>query len=122
MFSEVYLLGMGIHDRFKKIIFKKLASDLSHVEIIRYDGSIWFIDRDDKNIYLEFQHSGKALLWKYQFFDVFFSAFSLEKKDYERIIKEWVEHLLDLKVESTHDYSATRKSAAEEILNNTRKK
>jgi hypothetical protein len=113
---------MEIHDRFKKIIFNKLASDLSHVEVIPYKESIWFIDRNDKNIYLEFQHSGKALLWKYQFFDVFFSAFSLEKKDYEPIIKEWVEKVLNRKVESTHDYSATRKSAAEEILNNTRKK
>jgi hypothetical protein len=113
---------MEVNDRLKKIIFKKLASDLSHVEIIPYEGSIWFIDRNNKYIYLEFQCSGKALLWKYQFFDVFFSFFSLEQKDYERIIKEWVEHILDRKVASTHDYSATRKSVAEEILNNTRKK
>jgi hypothetical protein len=90
---------MEVNDRLKKIIFKKLANDLSHVEVIPYDGSIWFIDRKNKSWILEFQNG--YLWWRYDFFDILFQAFSLEEFDYEPIIAEWVEQVLNRKVDQT---------------------
>jgi hypothetical protein len=94
-----------INDKLKKIIFNKLDNDLSHAEIILHDNeSIWLIDRDNKYWYLEFEKSGK-LWWKYQFFTNFFQLFSLEKSEFEPIIKEWVEEFLDRKVVVTNPSS-----------------
>ena len=91
---------MEINDRLKRMMFKKLSNDLSHVEIIRYDGSIWLIDRNDKYWYLEFKKNGH-LWWRYDFFNRFFQAFSLQRDDYELLIKEWVEEVLNNKVNTT---------------------
>jgi hypothetical protein len=88
---------MEINDRLKRIIFKKLANDLSHVEVIPYKGSIWFIDRDKKYWYFELKKDG-YLWWRWDFFEQFFQAFSLELDDYEPLIKEWVEQVLKRKV------------------------
>jgi len=91
---------MEINDRLKKFIFKKLAKDLSHVEVIPYEGNIWFIDRDDKYWYLSLQNDGD-LWYREEFFDRFFQAFSLQRDDYELLIKEWVEEVLNNKVNTT---------------------
>ena len=88
---------MRINDRLKNIIFKKLYNDLSHVEIIPYEGDIWFIDRNIKYWYLELKNNGK-LWWRSNFFDRFFQAFSLERNNYESLIAEWVEEVLNNKV------------------------
>jgi hypothetical protein len=88
---------MEVNDRLKKIIFKKLANDLSHVEVIPYKASIWFIDRDKKYWYLELENDG-TLWYREEFFDRFFQAFSLEHDDYEPIIAEWVEEVLNHRV------------------------
>ena len=89
-----------MNSKLKEIIFKKLYSDLSHVEIILHDtGSIWFIDRGKKYWYLELEKSGH-LWWRYQFFTYFFILFSLERVEYEQIIMEWVEDVLNRKVVS----------------------
>jgi hypothetical protein len=93
---------MEIDDRLKKIIFKKLAKDLSNVEVIPYKGSIWFIDRDKKYWYLELKDDG-TLWWRYDFFERFYQAFSLEHVDYEPLIKEWVKQVLNYKVVTTMD-------------------
>jgi hypothetical protein len=88
---------MKIDDRLKKIIFKKLAKDLSNVEVIPFEESIWLIDRDKKYWYLELEDDGH--LWcREEFFDIFFQAFSLERDDYEPLIKEWVGQILNHKV------------------------
>jgi hypothetical protein len=107
---------MEIDDRLKKFIFKKLANDLFNVEVIPYKGSIWFIDRDNKFWYLELKDDG-TLWWRYDFFERFFQVFSLEQKDYERIIKEWVEKVLNRKVNTTSQNFASASSLVELILN-----
>jgi hypothetical protein len=106
---------MKIDDRLKKIIFKKLAKDLSHVEVIPFKGSIWFIDRDKKYWYLELKNNG-SLWWRYNFFDRFFQAFSLERVDYEPIIAEWVEEVLNRKVNKTGQDIAGYGGAVEQVL------
>ncbi len=107
---------MEVNDRLKKIIFKKLANDLSHVEVIPYKGSIWFIDRDKKYWYLELEKDGN-LQWRYQFFDTFFQIFSLQQPEYEPLIKEWAEKVLNRKVKSISMSSNTFRKWVEDVLN-----
>jgi hypothetical protein len=109
-----------IDNRLKKIIFKKLTSDLSHVEVIPYDEGTWFIDRDNKYLFLYL--SNESLWWRYDFFENFFSAFSLKQKEYEPIIIEWVKEMLNVSIEKTDIMYGQYNPEVEEVLNNTRKK
>jgi hypothetical protein len=86
-----------IHDKLKKIIFNKLYKDLSKAEIIDFNDSIWFIDRDNKYWYFEYEKVGR-LYWRYDFFPNFFSVFSLERNEFEPIMSEWIEEVLNCKV------------------------
>ena len=107
---------MKIDDRLKRIIFKKLAKDLSHVEVIPYKGSIWFVDRDKKYWYLQLEKDGH-LWWRWDFFEQFFQAFSLERVDYEPLIKEWVEQVLKRKVTTSTFNGYHRSDVVEQVLN-----
>jgi len=105
-----------MHERLKKIIFKKLDQDLGHAEIIVDDNnSIWFIDRGNKYWYLELKSVG-VLWWRYSFFNDFFPLFGMERKEYEPVIAEWVEEVLKRGVSSTNGSSRWRKSPVEEVL------
>ena len=84
----------------KKRIFDKLYEDLKHAEIIDCMGSIWFVDRDKEHCYLEYEKSGKLWL-EYQFFNNFFLLFSMQQHEYERVIADWVEEVLNCKVGTT---------------------
>jgi hypothetical protein len=107
---------MEISDKFKKFIFKKLYKDLSNVEIIPYRDSIWFIDRENEHWYFEYQTSG-TLWWRYYFFEDFFKIFSLESNVYQSIISEWVEEILNHKVETTKNFKLHFFKEVEEVLN-----
>jgi hypothetical protein len=107
---------MEIDVRLKKFIFKKLAKDLSNVEVIPYKGSIWFIDRDKKYWYLELERKG-FLWWRGEFFEQFFQLFSLERDDYEPIIADWVEQILNQKVDTTIRQTLCAGKTVEQILN-----
>jgi len=107
---------MEISKGLKKVIFKKLYEDLSNVEIIPYRDSIWFIDRENEHWYFEYEKSG-TLWWRYYFFEDFFKIFSLESNVYQSIISEWVEEILNHKVETTSRGSAFDSALVEEILN-----
>jgi hypothetical protein len=107
---------MEIDDRLKKYIFKKLVKDLSNVEVIPYNGSIWFIDRDKKYWYLELERKG-FLWWRGEFFEQFFQLFSLERDDYEPIIADWVEQILNQKVDTTLIGTEFLETEVEQILN-----
>jgi hypothetical protein len=90
-----------MNERLKRIIFKKLDQDLGQAEIIVDDNkSIWFIDRANKFWYLELRSSG-TLWWRYSFFNNFFPLFGMEREEYEPVIAEWVEEVLNRKVVST---------------------
>jgi len=81
--------------RLKKIIFKKLNSDLGRCEIILAENkSIWFIDRANKYWYFELEKSGK-LWWRYEFFTDFFILFCLEINEFQPLLSEWVEGVLN---------------------------
>jgi hypothetical protein len=105
-----------MHERLKKIIFKKLDQDLGHAEIIVDDNnSIWFIDRANKHWYLELRSEG-VLWWRYSFFNDFFPLFGMERKEYEPVIAEWVEEVLKCNVSSFGDYNVLNPNVMEEVL------
>lgn len=105
-----------ISDRTKQFIFNNLIKDLSNVEIIRHDDSLWFIDREKRYWYLELVKTGK-LYWRYQFFTEFFNMYSIERNVYEPIIKEFVESVLNCVVSSTKTYSDGFNPKVNSILN-----
>jgi len=108
-----------ISDRTKQFIFNNLIKDLSNVEIIRHDDSLWFIDREKRYWYLELVKTGK-LYWRYQFFTEFFNMYSIERNVYEPIIKEFVELVLNCAVSSTKTYSDGFNPKVNSILNSSK--
>jgi hypothetical protein len=105
-----------MHERLKRIIFKKLDQDLGQAEIIVDDNkSIWFIDRANKFWYLELRSSG-TLWWRYTFFNDFFPLFGMVREEYEPVIAEWVEEVLKRGVSSTILRSINRTTPVEEVL------
>lgn len=104
-------------DNLKQFIFNNLIKDLSNVEIIRHDESLWFIDREKKYWYLELVKTGK-LYWRYQFFSEFFDMYSIDRDVYEPIIKEFVELVLNCDVSSTKTTMAVSSQMVFTVLNN----
>ena len=106
-----------MHERLKRIIFKKLDQDLGQAEIIVDDSkSIWFIDRANKFWYLELRSTG-TLWWRYTFFNDFFPLFGMVREEYEPVIAEWVEEVLKREVSSTLQSKIAYQNQVEEVLN-----
>ena len=105
-----------VSDRLKNIIFKQLYKELSKVEIIPYQNNIYFIDRNEKYWYFEYEKNGK-LWWRYDFFSNFFLLFSLEREEYEQVMSEWVEEVLNCKVSTTWTDRYLFLVRVEEVLN-----
>ena len=110
------LKQLKMNDKLKEIIFNKLYEDLRYVEIIPYKESIWFIDRKENYWYFEYEKSG-SLWYKGAFFTNFFPLFSLERNEYRWILAEWVEEVLNCKIETSIIKSAQLFKQVEEVLN-----
>ena len=102
--------------KLKKLIFNKLYKDLSGVEIIPHKKSVWFIDRDKKYWYLRYEKNGE-LWWRYNFFTEFFRLFSMEELEFQWVISEWVEEVLNYKVKTPLLDEYIPIIAVEEVLN-----
>ena len=107
---------MKVTDRLKQLIFKQLYRELGNAEIIQYKDSIWFINREEKYWYFEFEKAG-TLYWRYSFFPSFFTIFSLERDDFEPILTSWVEEVLNHKVSTTRNEVFPSLYKVEEVLN-----
>ena len=107
---------MKVTDRLKQLIFKQLYRELGNAEIIQYKDSIWFINREEKYWYFEFEKAG-TLYWRYSFFPSFFTIFSLERDDFEPILTSWVEDVLNHKVSTTEREILRQMNGVEEVLN-----
>jgi hypothetical protein len=88
-----------VEEKLKRIIFRKLYEDLSHVQIIEHDESVWFIDTDEKYWYLEYRKDG-VLYWRHSFFNKFFELFSMEIEEFEPFIGKWCEEVLNCKIDN----------------------
>lgn len=102
-------------DKLKRIIFRKLYEDLSHVQIIEHFLSVWFIDADKKYWYLEYREDG-ILYWRYSFFVKFFELFSMESEEFQSVISEWVEEVLNCKVVKSGDLIFEQTDEVKEVL------
>ena len=107
---------MIITDRLKQLIFKHLYKELGNAEIIPYNGSVWFIDRENSYWYFQLSKQG-CLYWRYSFFPSFFSIFSLEQSEFEPILSSWVEEVLNYKVSTTQRHARNFFESVEEVLN-----
>ena len=105
-----------VSDRLKNLIFKRLYKELSKVEIIPYQDSIYFIDRDNKYWYFEYEKDGK-LWYRYDFFKNFFVLFSLEWYEYDKVMGEWVEEVLNCRVTTTSSLFNLYSNPVEEVIN-----
>ena len=105
-----------ISEKLKSIIFDKLYQDLKHCEIISYDKSVYFIDRDNKYWYFEYEKGG-TLWWRYTFFNVFFQLFSITYKEFQPVLGEWVEEVLNCKVLTIPSLLLKPEMLVEEALN-----
>lgn len=103
--------------RIKKIIFSKLYEDLAQVEIIPCDNSLWFIDRENKCWFFEYNLLWGSLWWRLDFFRNFFNLFSMKIDEYEPYICEWVEEVLNCKVYETIKSSVYKTHLVEQVLN-----
>ena len=105
-----------MNPRLKNIIFRKLNDELSKAEIIVAENkSIWFINRANKYWYFELEKSGK-LWWRYEFFTDFFILFCLEVNEFQPILSEWVEGILNRGVSATGDLGMERIATVEKIF------
>ena len=107
---------MVITDRLKQLIFKHLYKELGDCEIIPYNGSTWFINRDNKYWYFELDESG-TLWWRYDFFNSFFQIFSMSSGDFCPVLSSWVEEVLNHKVSTTQRLKRLFLCGVEEVLN-----
>jgi hypothetical protein len=106
-----------MNPRLKNIIFRKLNDELSKAEIIVAENkSIWFINRANKYWYFELEKSGK-LWWRYEFFTDFFIIFCLEVNEFQPILSEWVEGILNSGVSTTNGVQMKKHLQVEEALN-----
>ena len=107
---------MVITDKLKQLVFKRLYKELRNVEIIPYNDSIWFIDREKEYWYFEFEKDGR-LWWRYGFFINFFEIFSFCESDFDPILSAWVEEVLNHKVSTTQNTDVIFPTTVEEVLN-----
>ena len=107
-----------IEDKLKKIIFKSLFDELSGAEIIPYGDTIWFINRDTKFWYFEYQIVEMSLWWRFKFFTNFFMRFSLGEEEFKPLLCEWAENILNHEVISTGKIISYHDSWIDRILEN----
>jgi hypothetical protein len=105
-----------VSDKLKQFIFKRLYKKLGNTEIIPHENSIWFINREKKYWYFEFE-GNDTLWWRYDFFPSFFSMFSLERADFEQILASWVEEVLNHRVNTATNWGWSHHCKVEEVLN-----
>ena len=89
-----------VPNKLKTVIFKHIYKALSNVEIIHYKDSVFFIDREEKCWYFEYEKKRGTLWWRHLFFSSFFNIFSLSEHEYEDIMSEWIEEVLNCNINS----------------------
>lgn len=86
-------------NRLKKIIFNKLNEDLGDTIVHPYGSDIWLLNKESKTWFLQIESKGD-LWFNQKYFNNFFSLFSMGSTQYSKILKEWVEKTLELKLKT----------------------
>lgn len=88
-----------LNSRFKKIIYERLRDDLGTKIVHPYGSDIWVLDEETKTWF--FQVESKGDLWFNQkYFNNFFALFSMGSTQYSKILKEWIEKVLEIRLKS----------------------
>ena len=76
--------------KLRKFVFQRLFNEISGKIYYPYGKDIWILDLEEVNWYFQYDSEGK-LHYNPKFFDDFFHFFSLEQKEYQNLLKKWVE-------------------------------
>ena len=77
--------------KLRKFVFQRLFNEISGKIYYPYGKDIWILDLEEVNWYFQYDSEGK-LHYNPKFFDDFFHFFSLEQKEYQNLLKKWVEN------------------------------
>jgi len=88
-----------INNRLKKVIYYKLDEDLKNFIVHPYGNEIWLIDKENKSWFLQIESKGD-LWFNQKYFNTFFALFSMGSSEYSKILKEWTEKVLDIKLKT----------------------
>ena len=80
-------------------------------------GSIWLINPETKQWVLELKKD-ETLLWHWDFHPNFERYFNMERPDFHKFIKIWVEDVLNRGVSSTSTTQSNLKRKVEDVLKN----
>lgn len=105
-----------ISDPLVKIIKRKLEMDLSEMVVYPYGADIWVFDYDNKTWVFRYENDGK-LSYNLRFFNNFFRLFSLEHKEYQKILKAWFIKHFEIHVLSIHRVNTNLEYILDGILN-----
>jgi len=89
-----------ISHRLKELIFFKLNEDLKNFIIHPYGNDIWLLDKESKTWFLQIESKGD-LWYNQKYFNNFFLLFSLGSTEYSKILKEWTEKVLEVRLKSS---------------------
>jgi hypothetical protein len=89
-----------ISHRLKELIFFKLNEDLKKFIIHPYGNDIWLLDKESKTWFLQIESKGD-LWYNQKYFNNFFLLFSLGSTEYSKILKEWTEKVLEVRLKSS---------------------
>jgi hypothetical protein len=84
-----------ISDKLKNTIINKLYEDLSKLEVILFEDSIWLVDVEKKYWVLEYRPEG-LLIYRYDFFNYFFVWYSLRVSESEPMIVDVFKKIIDI--------------------------
>lgn len=79
-------------EKIKNIIINRLNKELSELTFILFEDSVWLVDVEKKYWVIEYRPEG-LLIYRHDFFNEFFSLFSLYRPEFELIICEVFENL-----------------------------
>ena len=110
---------MSYPETFKEGFIKQIEKELNKCEIIYNPNTkgIWFINREEKYWYLEYKIETNYLWWRYEFFNMLKTLFSMPDEVFNDVISEWVEDTLNCKVLSTKYLSLDKTHSVEDTLN-----
>lgn len=78
--------------KIKKFIFRRLFEELSNKSYYPYGRELWIVDFDNKEWYFHYTSDGN-LYYNYTYFNSFFTIFSLQYSEYQKILKIWFENM-----------------------------
>jgi hypothetical protein len=112
---------MEINEKLKKLLFSEITSEYKEKIIVPYESDLWILDIDKKNWYFQLESNG-TLWYNQKSIDNIFKYFSIHYKNYQPIIKNWIEDLTELHVLKIARRNTNYDYILEKIEKNTKNK